>query len=215
MNDEVRNKLKELVKTYGTELCTDIRKTEGLLRDYCGEHKREIAVLISAMENRIPEEILNAKGDSIDQLQLSRLAKRLHDNEGIAEEYSKWAVKSWAIVLGKKLPENETKKLQTETSESYADSANEKEDQSRKTEVTSGKNSKKGMIGEMVWVGFACWFLALCIGWAIIIIPALIVGHQVINDRDVGYIALPIFLMFYFICFLRKRWLTKSWRSSD
>ncbi len=37
MNNEVRDKLKELLKTYGTELCTDYKKAEGLLRDYCGE----------------------------------------------------------------------------------------------------------------------------------------------------------------------------------
>ncbi len=116
MNDEVRIKLKELVATYRTELSTDIRKVEGLLRDYCGEHKREIAVLISCMKNRIPEEILGFKGDTIDQLKFSRLAKKLHVNEGIAEEYAEWAVESWEVALGKEVQTNcETTSQTTET----------------------------------------------------------------------------------------------------
>ncbi len=101
MNDKVCQELKKLVTTYGSdEISTNIRKTEGLLRDFCGEHKREIAVLIRSMEQRIPEEI-NTKGDSIDQFQFSRLVKKLHDNEGTSEEYAKWAVESWAVALGK------------------------------------------------------------------------------------------------------------------
>ncbi len=102
LNDEVRVNLKDLVTTYGTELCTDIRKTEGLLRDKCGNHKREISVLISAMKNRVPEEILGFKGDTIDQLKFSRLVNKLQDNEGTAEEYARWAVESWVVALGKK-----------------------------------------------------------------------------------------------------------------
>ncbi len=103
MNNEVREKLKELVKTYGVELCTDIRKTEGLLRDHCGGHKREIAVLVSAIKHRIPEEILITKGKSIDQLQFSRLVKRLQDNEATVEECAKWAVESWIVALSMRI----------------------------------------------------------------------------------------------------------------
>ncbi len=125
MNDEVRIKLKELVATYGTELRTDIRKTEGLLRDHCGEHKREITVLIRSMEQRIPEEI-NAKDDTVDQLQFSRLVKKLHDNEGIVEEYAKWAVESWAAALGIEIEtkntvsstDKESERMQRETKKS-------------------------------------------------------------------------------------------------
>ncbi len=101
MNDEVRAKLKELVATYGTELSADIRKVEGLLRDYCGEHKREISVLISSMKNRIPEEILNAKSDVIESFHSSRLIKRLYDNEGVDKDFAQWAVESWVVALDK------------------------------------------------------------------------------------------------------------------
>ncbi len=105
MNDEVRKELVKLVATYGTELSTDIRKTEGLLRDKCGNHKLEIAVLVSAMRHKIPEEI-NAKVDSIDQLQFSRFVKRLQENEGTVEVYAKWAIESWVVALGKETETN-------------------------------------------------------------------------------------------------------------
>ncbi len=107
MNNEVRKELVNLVATYGSdEISTNIRKVEGLLRDYCGEHKREIAVLISAMKNRIPEEILNAKSDAIESFLSSRLIKRLYDNEGTAKDFAQWAVESWTVALGKKIETN-------------------------------------------------------------------------------------------------------------
>ncbi len=127
MNNEVRVNLTELVITYGSdEISTNIRRTEGLLRDKCGNHKREISVLISAMKNRIPEEILSAKSDTINQLQFSRLVNKLQDNEGTAEEYAKWAVESWAVVLGKETEtkntacstDKESERMQSETEKS-------------------------------------------------------------------------------------------------
>ncbi len=108
MNKEVRVILAELVITYGSdEISTNIRKTEGLLRDKCGNHKREIAVLISAMEHGIPEEILKAKGGSTDSSLSSRLIKRLYDNVGTDEVFARWAVESWATALGKESDTNE------------------------------------------------------------------------------------------------------------
>ncbi len=113
MNNEVRDKLKELVATYGSdEISTNMKRTEGFLRDYCGNHKLEITVLISTMKHKIPEEI-NAKDDSINQLKISRFVKRIQDNEGTVEEYAKWAVESWVVALGKEADKNHVTTLQT------------------------------------------------------------------------------------------------------
>jgi hypothetical protein len=42
MNDLPRQKLRELIVEYGRSLCDDPRRCEALLKDYCGQHKREI-----------------------------------------------------------------------------------------------------------------------------------------------------------------------------
>ncbi len=160
MNNEVRVKLKELVATYGTELCTDYKKAEGLLRDYCGEHKREIAVLISAMKHKIPEEILHVKGGTIDQLQFSRLAKRLRDNEGIVEDFAEWAVDSWAVALGKEVEASRAAKSDTgeikdeEEPKSKPSNTYPKEELSRPT-VESYTDPVTGM--EFVYVNGGCY----------------------------------------------------------
>ena len=48
MQDIVRIKLAELVGRFGLDLCNDARRCEALLRDLCGDHKREINALVSA-----------------------------------------------------------------------------------------------------------------------------------------------------------------------
>ena len=49
MNDGPRQTLRELVARYGRGLCSDARRCEGLLRDLCGGHRREINILVSAL----------------------------------------------------------------------------------------------------------------------------------------------------------------------
>ena len=46
MHNEPREKLRELIVEYGRSLCADPRRCEALLKDYCGQYKREIFVLI-------------------------------------------------------------------------------------------------------------------------------------------------------------------------
>ncbi len=161
MNNEVRKKLVNLVATYGSdEISTNIRKTEGLLRDFCGEHKREIAVLISAMKHRIPEEILSAKSNTINQLQFSRFAKRLHDNEGTSEEYAKWAVESWAVALGKEVETNHAAKPETEEIEDKVDTDSGSSNTYPKEEISrpSVGSYTDPLIGmEFVYVNGGCY----------------------------------------------------------
>src|SRR5215208_7258314 len=48
MNDAPRRTLRELIAKHGPGLCSDARRCEGLLRDLCGEHRREINILVGA-----------------------------------------------------------------------------------------------------------------------------------------------------------------------
>jgi len=98
MHDLPRKVLCELLAKHGSSLCADPRRCEALLRDYCGRHKREIFVLISALKERVVAELEHATPPLT--LLMASLAKRLHANLGLAEEFAWWAVESWALALG-------------------------------------------------------------------------------------------------------------------
>ncbi len=98
MHDLPRQVLCKLLAQHGASLCTDPRRCEALLRDYCGRHKREIFVLISALKERVVTELEHAT--TAPTLLIASLAERLHTNLGLTEEFAWWAVESWALALG-------------------------------------------------------------------------------------------------------------------
>lgn len=101
MNDIPRQKLRELITQYGEGLCNEPRRLEGLLRDTCGEYKREIFVLVSAAKEHVPSELLVVSGSTPLATLLARLTARLQDNLMLAETGARWAVESWVLALGK------------------------------------------------------------------------------------------------------------------
>ncbi len=100
MNNAPRQVLRRIIAKYGNDLCGNARRCEGLLKDLCGEYRREISVLINAIEERIPLDLLAAGSSVPRDLLLSKLAKRLEDNLGLTLEAAHWAVNSWAVALG-------------------------------------------------------------------------------------------------------------------
>ena len=100
MNNEPRQKLRELVARHGPAVVHDRRRCEGLLRDCCGEHRREIAVLVMALEEHVPADLLAASAGLPREALLPRLARRLSDNLALSEEAARWSVNSWALALG-------------------------------------------------------------------------------------------------------------------
>ncbi|MFZ4789826.1 MAG: formylglycine-generating enzyme family protein [Candidatus Competibacteraceae bacterium] len=100
MHNEPCEKLRELIVEYGRSLCDDPRRCEPLLKDYCGQYKREIFVLITAMKNRVAEDLLKTSAGVPHVLLLARLIKRLEDELAMTTEAAQWAVESWALALG-------------------------------------------------------------------------------------------------------------------
>lgn len=98
--DVPRQTLRDLIARYGVGLCSDARRCEGLLRDLCGAHRREINILVSALEERIPLDLLAARSTTPRVLLRARLAKRLEDQLALTEDAARWAVDSWALALG-------------------------------------------------------------------------------------------------------------------
>ncbi|OQW91788.1 MAG: hypothetical protein BWK79_16130, partial [Beggiatoa sp. IS2] len=93
-----RQKLGELITNYGRTLCDEPKRLKGLLRDVCPQNTREVNVLLTALEQRIPKDLLSSKVPY--ELTAHRLIKRLYDDEGMAEEFARWAVDTWALALG-------------------------------------------------------------------------------------------------------------------
>jgi len=99
MNNFPRQMLCQLSAKYGKEICSDVRRCQGLLNDLCGSYRREINVLVNAIEESIPLDLLAAANSMPPELLLTRLEKRLEDQTGLTAEAARWAVESWALAL--------------------------------------------------------------------------------------------------------------------
>jgi hypothetical protein len=101
MNNKTRQTLCEIIRDYGRDVARDTKRCKALLLDLCGgEHKREINVLVSAMEERVASDLLNLPPNVPTQIRIPQLVKRLVDDRATAEPAARWAVESWALALG-------------------------------------------------------------------------------------------------------------------
>src|SRR5687768_9988851 len=99
MHAQPTRTLKRLLKQYGQELIDDPRRTEALLRDHCGQHTREIFVLVNAQKQRVPSELLAAPAWMPRQATYSRLSRILQSKLALTEDAANWAVAAWAAAL--------------------------------------------------------------------------------------------------------------------
>ena len=99
MDDLARQTLRELVATHGTDLCSDARRCEGLLRDFCGERRREIFVLVSALRDGVAAELLNPPRHLPLDAHLALMSRRLEEHLALSPTAARWAVESWATAL--------------------------------------------------------------------------------------------------------------------
>ena len=100
MNDLPRQKLCELMVEYGRSLCDDPRRCEALLKDYCGQYKREIFVLVGALKNRVAADLLKTTAGVPQSILFARLSRRLEEELAMTADAAYWAVESWALALG-------------------------------------------------------------------------------------------------------------------
>jgi outer membrane lipoprotein SlyB len=92
--------LRALVDRYGVSLIGESGRLRGLLQDECPQARREISVLLQALEDRVPQDLMRVhSGEPIASLS-PRLAKRLSDEKAMSPQASRWAVATWAQGLG-------------------------------------------------------------------------------------------------------------------
>jgi len=98
MDAKVRDALRDLIRRFGHSLTEDPAHCEALLNGQCAAHKREINVLIGALRQGVAKELLSARPTAPPLI--NQLTRRLEDDRGLAPEPARWAVETWALVLG-------------------------------------------------------------------------------------------------------------------
>lgn len=97
---QVGEALKGLIDRHGVDIVGHAGRLRGLLQDECPTAKREISVLLQALEQRIPQDLLRVQsGEPIRSLS-PRLSRRLVEEKAMSEPASQWAVQTWAHGLG-------------------------------------------------------------------------------------------------------------------
>lgn len=99
MQDAPRQQLISLIATYGRTLVDDPRRCEGLLKDSCGEYRREIAVIVGAQREGVASDLMAMSTRPPDRVLQSQLALRLEENLAMEEAAAQWAVETWAWAL--------------------------------------------------------------------------------------------------------------------
>ena len=81
MSTTPRDVLIDIVARHGEPLLVSPVRCEGLLKDYCGTHRREIFVLVSCLRAGIIDQMRRQTGPSI-KLICARLALKLEPEPG-------------------------------------------------------------------------------------------------------------------------------------
>jgi hypothetical protein len=97
--DAPREELKRLISRYGPDLADNPSRVGGLLRDVCGQYRKEISLLVGAAQEGIPSEFRHGGTGLLTASRLGSLARKLEGNRGLSEANARWAVEAWAAAL--------------------------------------------------------------------------------------------------------------------
>lgn len=103
MNDQPRQQLRNLIQERGTNITQDPRLVKNLLSDLCGEHKREIHLLHTALEQQIARDILSSSDTTLSPALAARLVKRLENECCMITDAAQWSVAAWCFALEREI----------------------------------------------------------------------------------------------------------------
>lgn len=101
MENKIIAILKKQIVKHGLSLLDNPIKLSGLLKDHCGDSKKEINLILFAQKEKVPQELIKYSSQIIDAHQFQRQSSRLIDNLGLHEDSARWAVECWIKALGK------------------------------------------------------------------------------------------------------------------
>ena len=97
MHAHPRRTLRRLLAQYGPSLLEDPARVDALLADLCGPHRKERFLLVHALRERVPAELLAQPQGGV--IHWQRLSQRLQRRYGFSDGAAQWAVESWALAL--------------------------------------------------------------------------------------------------------------------
>jgi hypothetical protein len=104
MNDLPQAQFNQLLSTYGSQLCEEQQRCEALLRDTFPEYPRQVSLLVNALKQGVPQELLASHNKIPFEVTRSRLALKLADEMFVQDEAAQWVVNSWSEALGVAAP---------------------------------------------------------------------------------------------------------------
>jgi hypothetical protein len=99
MNDQARQQLAALYAKQGHRITVDAQTCEGLLRDVCGDSKREIAVLVGAVKCGVPTQLAANLNSMPANVLRQRLIATMENQGGFEPNAAGWAIDCWRSVL--------------------------------------------------------------------------------------------------------------------
>jgi len=99
LDELVTQKLSEILIRHGRAPLTNAKLCENFLRDYCGEYKEEIGLLVFAVRERIPSDLLTSRDGLPRDLLRGLLVKRLRKDRSLDEGTARWIVDSWGQAI--------------------------------------------------------------------------------------------------------------------
>jgi hypothetical protein len=100
MDNFPRQQLVTIIAKHGHTLCQDPARCEALLRESCDESFPEVSLLMNALKEQVPLELLSSPSNVPRRLLQARLVRRLEENFCLKKDAAQWAVDSWALALG-------------------------------------------------------------------------------------------------------------------
>ena len=97
---DARDTLKQILTTYGRATYQEPGRLEGLLKDLCGDRRREITLIMGALRENVPADLLSTSATATPrELLFERLQGRLEENLSLTADAARWAVETWALAL--------------------------------------------------------------------------------------------------------------------
>jgi WD40 repeat protein len=113
-DESVPRQLGDILIRHGRSPVTDAKLCENLLKDYCPQHKEEIALLALAVKERIASDLLVSQDGLHRDLLRALLVKRLRKARSLNEGDARWAVESWTVAI-RALARAESKEVSVDT----------------------------------------------------------------------------------------------------
>lgn len=108
LDETVPRKLGEILIAHGQSSLTDARLCENLLKDYCGEYKEEISLLVLGVKQRIAIDLLVSQDAVEPDVLRSLLTTRLRRESALNDANARWVVNSWSRAIAALASANRT-----------------------------------------------------------------------------------------------------------